>query len=322
MIQYPKIEQFRNVVKEARLRTDYAGKDKQGRPVYLNVADYPTLPFVGTVKLHGTNAAVVKYKDRIEYQSRSRVLSLTSDNAGFMLAMSAKNLKLLFEGIEFKESVAIFGEWCGSGIQKGVAVSELPKMFVIFGVQVDGIWVDIYPQDNEQGIYNIVQFPTYPIDINFNAPELAQNKLLELTLDVEKECPVGAYFGVSGVGEGIVFRCVSEDPKYRGLQFKSKGEKHSVTKVKTLNPVDTEAIESMNEFVEYAVTENRLKQGLDYIQEQGLPIDQKSTGDFLRWVVNDVIKEEGDTIIKNQLDPKKLNGLISKKARTWYFNNF
>lgn len=322
MIQYPKIEQFRNVVKEVRLRTDYAGKDEQGKPVYLNVADYPTLPFVGTVKLHGTNAAVVKYKDRIEYQSRSRVLSLTSDNAGFMLAMSAKNLEPLFEGIEFKESVAIFGEWCGSGIQKGVAVSELPKMFVIFGVQVDGIWVDVYPQDNEQGIYNIVQFPTYPIDINFNAPELVQNKLLKLTLDVEKECPVGAYFGVSGVGEGIVFRCVSKGPKYRGLQFKSKGEKHSVTKVKTLNPVDTEAIESMNEFVEYAVTENRLKQGLDYIQEQGLPVDQKSTGDFLRWVVNDVIKEEEDTIVKNQLDPKKLNGLISKKARTWYFNNF
>jgi hypothetical protein len=31
---------------------------------------------------------------------------------------------------------------------------------------------------------------------------LVQNKLLELVLAIEAECPVGKYFGFSGIGEG------------------------------------------------------------------------------------------------------------------------
>src|SRR5690554_4911167 len=113
MIKYPSIEQFRNVVKDVRLRTDYAGKDEEGNNIYQHTSDYPTLKFHGTVKCHGSNGSVVRYKDRTEYQSRNRVLSLTSDNAGFMLAMSGKNLDFMFEGIEFNEYIAVFGEWCG-----------------------------------------------------------------------------------------------------------------------------------------------------------------------------------------------------------------
>ena len=44
----------------------------------------PTLTFTGTVKVHGTNAAIVRLKDGTIYaQSRSRIITPTSDNAGF-----------------------------------------------------------------------------------------------------------------------------------------------------------------------------------------------------------------------------------------------
>lgn len=317
MIKYPSIEQFRNVIKTVRTQHDYQGKDENGNVIFQHLSDYPVLKFVGTVKLHGTNAGIVKYTDRIEFQSRERVLSLTSDNAGFMLAMSGKDLSPLYEEISYKDNIAIFGEWCGGSIQKGVGLNQLPKMFVIFGYKVDGEWVDIVRHDNSQGIYHINQFPTFEVDIDFNAPEAIQNKLIELTLQVEEECPVAKYFGVSGIGEGIVFTSIS-DPN---LKFKSKGEKHSSSKVKVLNAVDVEQVENIKEFVEYAVTENRLNQGLEVLRANGIELSQKTTGDYLRWIMGDIVKEERDTIIKNQIDIKKAAQQISAKARQFYFNN-
>ena len=154
--------------------------------------------------------------------------------------------------------------------------------------------------------------------MDFNVPELSQNKIIELTIAVEEECPVGKFFGVSGIGEGIVFTANHDGEHY---MFKSKGEKHSVTKVKTIAAVDVEQLESMNAFVDYSVTENRLNQGLEYMRRNKLEITQKNTGEFLRWVVGDIAKEETDVMEGNKLDQKKINPLISTKARQWYFNN-
>ena len=320
MIKFPSIEQFRNVIREVHLNHDYQGKDEEGNPVYRHQSPYPTINFTGTVKIHGTNAGIVKYKNgHIEYQSRENVLSLEKDNAQFLLNMSAKNLDFLFDGIEFNEHIAIFGEWCGQSIQKGVAVSELQKMFVVFACKVDGEWIDFVKSDPNQRIYNINDFKKYEVEIDFNNPELVQNHLGELTLEVEQECPVGKHFGVSGTGEGIVWKA-----NYNGRYyiFKTKGEKHSASKVKTLASVNVDEINSINEFVDYVLTESRLNQGIDKLREVGKEVSQKSTGDYLRWIVNDVLKEEQDTIIENQLDPKKLNSAISNKARLWFLNNF
>jgi len=42
-------------------------------------------------------------------------------------------------------------------------------------------------------------------------------------------------------------------------------------------------------------------------------------GDVIRWVVNDVIKEEMDTMVENQLEPKEINKYISAKVREMFF---
>ncbi len=137
MIKFPSIEQFRNTIKKVKLDHDYQGH-KDDQPIYQHLTEYPKLSLQGTVKLHGTNGAIVKYKDKIEFQSRERVLTLQQDNAQFMLNMSNKSLDFLFDNIEFENYIAIFGEWCGQGIQEGVALSNLPKMFVVFALNIDG----------------------------------------------------------------------------------------------------------------------------------------------------------------------------------------
>lgn len=320
MKKFTDIEQFRNVIRAVKLHHDFKGLDESEAPIYRHDSPYPTLNFKGTIKIHGTNSGIVLYKDgHIEYQSRERVISLTSDNAKFMLCMSIVDVKKLFEGIEFNDHVALYGEWCGGSIQKGMAISGLPNMWVLFALKVDDVYKDFSKYSHikmeEHRIFNIYQFENYSIDIDFENPEIAQNKIIDMTLKVENECPVGKYFGKSGIGEGIVFECITDDSRYI---FKSKGEKHSVSKVKTISPIDVEAIADMKEFVEYAVTENRMKQGIDKMVELGNPLDMKTTGDYLRWVYNDIVKEESDVLVKNQIDLKKIGSFISAKARMYW----
>jgi len=108
-----------------------------------------------------------------------------------MLNMSSKDFSLIFNNIEYENYIAVYGEWCGNNIQKGVALVELPKMFVIFDIKVDDNWIDINSLNikwnlfNKDNIYNIEQFPTYNINIDFNNPQLIQNKLIELTIKLK-----------------------------------------------------------------------------------------------------------------------------------------
>lgn len=336
-VRFPSIEQFKNVIRNVQHKTRYVGQDENGKVIYDPYKALPKLKFRGTVKLHGTNSCVNFMEDgSINFQSRERVLSLQSDNAGFCLFMSNKTDTLLGLEIEICNTLSatpaqilIFGEWCGGNIQRGVAISGLPKMFVIFGVRVrygeDWFWVDLekisHVSSPENQIFNALDFESYEIEIDFEKPELAQNQIIEWTLKVENQCPVGKHFGKDGVGEGIVFSCIEDGWRSSDFFFKSKGEKHSASKVKTLAPVDVEAIKAMSDFVEYAVTENRLLQGLqNLVREQQKPFEMTSIGDFIRWVFNDIVKEEADTIVASQLDPKKLGGPIANASKKWYIS--
>jgi hypothetical protein len=350
MIAYPETEQFRNVIasviKHTRRREE--DRDKQ----------LPVLKFIGTVKLHGTNSAIVYQKNLGHWcQSRNNIITPQKDNAGFAkyihpLADQFFNEYVLPQSPAIRENyeqgrkIVIFGEWCGENIQKNVAICGLPRMFVIFKVRVRveieaaaatteneaaakeneqedskySFWLD--PKDwshikwHEKLIYNIYDFPIYEIDIDFESPILSQTKLIEITEAVERQCPVGAYFNQTGIGEGVVW---TEWAQTRGgLTFKVKGEQHSVSKVKTLAPVDTEKLANIQEFIDYACTENRMRQGLDYLREQQLTTDMKNIGTFLKWLVSDIIKEEKDTMEKSNIDPKDIGRPVQSKARTWF----
>lgn len=327
MLPFPSINQFRNVVAHVRRKAAFMGLDDAGNPIINPAPVYPKLEFQGTVKLHGTNAAIVFSPKGITYQSRERVLTREQDNAGFMAHMEqhldavahlGACLALEYNLTGIDHTVAIYGEWCGGNIQKGVAVCGLPKMFVIFAVKINGNWVDTpdfhFPN---AAIYSMTQFTSYSIVIDFEHPEIAQNYLAELTNKVEKCCPVGKAFGVEGVGEGIVWHCAT-DPSSE-YWFKVKGEKHSASKVKTVASVDVEAVTKINEFVAMAVTEARLEQALhNLINEQLKPFDMTSMGDFICWVHQDVLKEEADTLQASGIEYKKLGRPIAQVARRWF----
>jgi hypothetical protein len=210
-------------------------------------------------------------------------------------------------------------------------------MFVIFGIRVkhdedNSDWftrsqildvIDGYGAEaaKTDSIYCIHKFKTWTMEIDFAHPELVQNELGELTMKVEQECPVSKTFGVSGVGEGIVWTAVPTTHvpfRVSDLIFKVKGEKHSETKVHTLAPVDVERINNIRQLVETIVTDHRLEKKLTDMVEQGFPLLVQNTSVFLKIVGTDVSKEEGDTIDASGLPRKEVMAAVSKRASQWF----
>lgn len=222
--------------------------------------------------------------------------------------------------IDSEKTLVVFGEWAGGNIQKNVGVANIQKSFFIFDIKtVDendvSTWYDISEQDflpKHDRIFKITDYETYEIEIDLNEPKFSQNKLGELTIEVEKECPVAKAFGFSGIGEGIVWRHIMADG--HDIRFKVKGELHSVSKVKTLASVDEEKLNSIKEFTDYAVTENRVRQGIQIVWGEG-EINMKQMGEFMKWFVGDVLAEETNAMIENGLDPKEIGRDISNAAR-------
>lgn len=305
MFKYHSIEQFRNCIKEVqRLYKD--------KPL-------PTLTFTGSVKLHGTNAGV-ELPANIP-QSRNQILTEGNDSYGFYTFHKERKeiFQQIYDSLGLDLPVVIYGEWAGKGIQTNVAISKLDRAFYIFGIKVitgedTHYWLKNYSINYpDDFIINVKAIQGYEIVINFNFPELSQNKLQELTLQVEQECPIASWFGVSGIGEGIVWEHINDEGQI--LSFKVKGEKHSSSKVKTLAAVSIEKVNSIKEFVDTVLTDSRLEQAYFECNE---PVDMQGIGLFLKWINTDILKEESDTLEASGLTIKDVGSAISKQAKQWY----
>ena len=337
LIKFPSIEQFRNVVANVKRMATFVGLDDNGDAIYNELAELPTITFKGTVKLHGTNAGVC-YNDQngLYPQSKGNVLTIGKDNFGFASFVKSKEQLFLNSINHIKEvyaidtsiyTISLYGEWAGKGIQKIVAISDLPKSLYSVGCKISkpsdpdfvSFWVDVseirFPETDT--CWNINEFETFEIDVDFNHPEIAQNRFVELIKYVEDECPVAKQLGVSGIGEGIVW--VGE---YKGneLRFKTKGEKHAgKSKVKTVKPVDEGRLKIVNELVDKVTPIWRLNQMFNEATDGGKDIDRKNLGGYIKTVIADVIKEDMDLVFEAGLEMKDINKGISKIAREYFF---
>ncbi len=338
-VKWPSIEQFRNVARNVQNKAQFVGLAEDGTAIMNRQVVLPKLTFEGTVKLHGTNAAVGVLNDQVWFQSREHIITPEKDNAGF--AMFASGRVSTFKGVADKASrhfgtnykpILIFGEWCGGNIQKGVAISQLPKMFVVFGiacVEDDGKKVYMKRQDvvdcveSDESIKSIYDFQTFTKTIDFENPHESVKEINAITDDVENECPVGKALGVSGIGEGVVWRCVDEGYEDSGFWFKAKGEKHSKSNVKTIASVDVERINNLKELASKLAHNGRLEQMAQQVFDtlNGGEIDVKKTGDFIKAVVQDIFKEELDTISASGFTGKDLNGPVAKLCLDWIGKN-
>ncbi|KAF2000864.1 hypothetical protein P154DRAFT_522145 [Amniculicola lignicola CBS 123094] len=301
------------------------------------------IPIIGTVKLHGTHGDIVCYNDdTLSFHSRNTVLTPQTDNLGFCNAMIAPDrtraIIALRDQIRTRwkslnpdkeldpdKVLILAGEWIGHKVQKGVAISELSRRFVICSINVDGEWVfdrdyaDI--EAPKADIYNISRSGYYESILYPDQFEKTASELEPLADKIAARCPFAESFDVIGEGEGLVWKLVP----YIGipeLWFKTKGGKFKPTfqpAPKKLAPGDSgEKLEQAKELATGWCSEARLEQGWDYLREKGLPQNLKGVGRFLKWVQVDILQEEKGYINDNEVDEKILKQEIIRIAKVWY----
>lgn len=205
-----------------------------------------TISLVGTVKLHGAHADIVIQNDNtITIQSRNQPCLSVEKNkdvngvAAFLLPQRATILDLRArilarfleinpgEKVDYTYPLIIAGEWIGPGIQKKVAINELPaKVFVLISININDTWqddelfADIHVE--EKGIYNISRAGFFRHALLLNDIESLLKSLQPMTDAVEKECPFAKTFGITGRGEGIVWKAL-QPSKDTNFWLKVKG---------------------------------------------------------------------------------------------------
>jgi hypothetical protein len=301
-------------------------------------------------------------------QSRKNIITPEKDNAGCAFQaynLKSEWLKIIEDlAVEYnidlsKEIISVYFEWAGGNIQKNSACSGLEKRAIIFqhfkvspiepqhnasGEEISARWLET-AVDNSTGdlldeeafrwvdninkdIYNIMNFPTVTVKIDFNNPNDSINIMKELVHQIEKESLVGKLMGQEcNIGEGYVFTFEYKNSMYR---FKVKGEKHAKGsgKIKTLKPVDKALENKKRKFVnEIACQEFRLDQMFTEIQNSKyngdiMQMSRQDIEDYLRLVFNDVIKEHSNEMASEGLEPKMVNGMISKVASSYFIDRF
>lgn len=298
-VKYPSIESLKNIQYHvAKLR----GTDKPDK-----------ISMIGTTKVHGTNGGVTldTRTGELFVQSRNRLLELGNDNAGFYQHVldNESGYRQLLQSIDQdladKPLVTLYGEWCGGNIQKNVGVSGMEKSFIIFGAKVsddhgEGDWVlSPFPEDiinaglANKNVYLIGTFKNFFAQVDITSQE-DLDKLTEMTLEVEANCPVADKLNPegNGIGEGIVWQF-----NYKGefFMFKHKGDKHQreggSKKLKAGKSYTEEQQQVLDTLYETALTNDRLLQGLEYLTEMGLDHTPESTGQYIKWVMSDIHKE-------------------------------
>lgn len=338
-ISYPKVGQFRNAVESVVRRVTYVGKNELDEPIYDDTINKPIILFKGSIKLHGTNSSVCFNElDGFWSQGRNIILSKEENNYGFFSFADSRSelfesmIKFVAEknNIDlFKNTITIFGEFVGNKIMKGTAINNLQKSFFIFDVKctpndenLDPYFINI---DNlglsniKSGVFDIKGFDTFSLVVDFNNPDKILSKLEAITDVIAEKCPVASAFGFDGIGEGVVWKGVLDGSNIR---FKVKNEKFKSSskekKGKTKVELSPEKMNSIKDFVDYSVTENRFNQCILQIFGESRPFVEK-LGEVISWISNDIYTEEKDTLVKNKLTKKDVSKSISNKIKEMFF---
>lgn len=348
---WPEIESFHNIRKFIRVDPAEWWRNRE------LLSGTSTVTYRAKVKLHGTNAAIQLHeKGEIVCQSRESIITPEKDNAGF--ARWAMTNKEKWYGTIDKAYIAghggwiIYGEWCGPGIQKNVAIAEIPKkVFAVFAARPlngsDRLVVepdDLYDLVGRVPDVYILPWHTHRLhhgsdthvytwlDVDWKQTDEELTKTItpinDWVLAIEANDPwVEQTFGVKGTGEGLVFYPSSAPhlgfENFTNLCFKAKGEKHKNIKTAAPAQVNAEAAASISAFVDMVLTEARLEQGATKVSADGaLTFDMKNVGKFIAWVSADVEKETQDELAASGLTWKQVQKPVTDKARAWYLAKY
>ena len=302
-----------------------------------NIRNYPhivgdgNVTFRPKVKLHGANAGIQVRRKGITVQTREQFIAPGNDFAG--LAAWAHRESQSFVDTGAAVDKVIFGEWCGPGINKGTALTQVSKkFFAVFAAAELGAFDNeeskliVEPDELEllvAGVTDAYVLPWHSKSFNVNmllnvdALQPVVDQINSDVAEVERCDPwVKSTFGIEGVGEGLVYYPLPTTVKtFTNLAFKAKGEAHKILTHGKPAQVDPEVAASAAGFVALVLSEARLEQGAASLGNEYHP---RFIGPFLAWVCKDVFKEAQAELEASGLEWHDVRGQLQAAARAWY----
>lgn len=294
---------------------------------------FPVVQYRAKVKLHGTNCAVHVTDQGLVTQSRTEILSPEKDYKGFARWVQARGDYFA----ALPTGIVVFGEWCGPGVERGMAVSALPeKIFAVFAVQVgtsEGARLVVDPDEIAaqlgavpEGMHILPwEAGSYVVDFSSRASLDSTAEILNAKVaEVEAADPwILSTFGVTGVGEGMVLYPINVVPGevpadpvgFTSLMFKAKGEKHRTAGTKQAVQVDATVSASVDDFVRVMVGSARLEQGMAACGGRREP---RETGRFVSWMAADVRKESVAELEASGLTWSQVERAVQARSREWW----
>ena len=310
------------------------------------------------IKLHGTNAAIRMENGEFLAQKRTTDLfpETSEDKPGFARFVYARRGRFNYD--PEMEGMVFFGEWAGPGIHPGDAVNKIPqKTFFIFAARkiidvtpefpeltdeqlsmfdddafanikaVRKLRVIYEPQELEEMVNHVfgqhpdikvIPWHSEPVKVDLTVDDRTQLFLDSMMEEIEKIGGEDPYikdeYDISGPGEGLVFYPL-DNSDFSRYVFKLKHERHTVQKVKKVKVIP-ERTESISAFIDMFFTENRFNQMLN--EHMNGQADKKNTGDFLRYVMQDVHSESANEREVSGLEWKSILRFAQPEVRGWF----
>lgn len=288
-----------------------------------------TIAYRAKVKLHGTNAAVrIEPDGTVTAQSRNRDLRPDDDNFGF--AQFVKERADAFRKHGGPVTVVLFGEWVGPGVQKGVALAQIPeKHFAVFAVVACDLVGERFDADAFSEIPGVSPLQwtdgdPYTFDFMSSDNDAVLERINSEVEAIDKLCPwTLKRYGISGPGEGLVFYPQAQSgsmltlKQFSQLAFKAKGETHRTAGKRAVS-LRAAATPDIVEFVNSVLTPARLEQGVYELAQFGITREPAHTSQFLKWVGNDVQRECAGELEASGLEWKQVSKILAGRAAKWF----
>ena len=245
-----------------------------------------------TEKIHGTSAHVGwKPEGGMQYFQGG------TSYESFLKLFDLEKLRYEFEGYVHNKSevgfpLTVYGEAYGGKLQGMSATYGKDLKFVAFEVKIGDHWLVVPAADEVARKLGFDFVPYKKIPGTLEA--------IELALSEDSEQAIKNGMGPGHRREGLVLRPPIEVTKNNGDRIMAKHKNPEFTETKTKREVDPSKMKILAEAEAIAdewVTPMRLVHVLDAFPE---PWDMKITGDVIRSMISDVLKESKGEIIDSK----------------------
>lgn len=122
-------------------------KRTEGKGAVIMPGDYSQEEFGNifswevTEKIHGMNMRVIYTKDGVEIRGKSDKAQIPGELLGVMTKIFTEEKMAGIFNLEIADTVILFGEGYGKGIQKGGVYCD-DQSFILFDINIDGVWFE------------------------------------------------------------------------------------------------------------------------------------------------------------------------------------